>query len=131
MAKSFYREGLDQFMAEGNALSDTMKAYLVTSAYTFVATHGLSDIAGQIGNPATLTGVTVTDGATGVTVDCDDIVWVSPPASQTVAAVIYTITVGGGEKMLLFDDGKSLVTDGSNVNGVPDATNSLFRIPLA
>lgn len=82
---------------------DDVKVTAVDSSYVYVSTHEfLSDITGQLGSPATLTGKAVTAGV--FTADQPSISGVDSP--DLVKALIYYLDTGtpSTSRLLVFDD---------------------------
>lgn len=115
MANALYPKGKEKILAAGiNFASDTIKAVVVTSAYTFSTSHEfLSDLgATVVGAAQTLANKTVTNGA----FDADDVTFPTLAAGSTVKAVILFKDTGVAGSSALID----YIDD---VTGLPLATN--------
>lgn len=101
MANTLFPKGKQKFLTAAiNLSSDTIKAILVTSAYTYSTSHEfLSDLgATTVGTAQTLTSKTVTDGV----FDADDVTFASlAPGSTLKAIVLFKDTGVAGTSALI------------------------------
>lgn len=101
MANTLFPKGKQKFLTAAiNLSSDTIKAILVTSAYTYSAAHEfLSDLGSTtVGTAQTLTSKTVTDGV----FDADDVTFASlAPGSTLKAIVLFKDTGVAGTSALI------------------------------
>ena len=119
MANKFYPKGKEKMLrAQINWEADTIKAVLVSTAYTQSDTHEFfnSVSATVVGTPVTLTTKTTTDGV----FDAADLLYASLPSGSTLKAlVLYKDTgVAGTSPLLMYIDtitGFPLATNGGNV----------------
>jgi len=92
MPNTFYPKGKEKMLlAQVNWATDTIKAALVSTSYTYSTTHEFfsSVSAAVVGTPVTLTTKTTTDGV----FDAADVLYAGLPAGSTVKAlVIYKDT---------------------------------------
>lgn len=121
MTTVVYPRGLEALMSGSvNLSSDTIKAQMVTSAYTYSSSHQYaSSLAGLVGTAATLASKTVTAGV----FDAADVTYSSVAAGSTVTGIaIYKDTGSSATSPLLaFISMKgdttalAIVTDGGNI----------------
>lgn len=128
-----YPKALEAFLSGAIDLSsDTIKAAMVTSAYTYSASHQYySSVSGVVGTPVTLGSKTVTGGV----FTAGPFTFTSVAAGQTVVAVvIYKDTGSAGTSPLLAYIGRradtvplGIITNGGNITlGAP--ARGIFRI---
>ena len=121
MANKFYPKGAEKIMrAAINFDSDTIKAVIVSDAYTFSTAHEfLSDLGTRVGTDQTLTNKSVTGGV----LDADDLDFGTLAPGNTVKAiVIYKDTGNATTSPLLFYIDTAL--------GLPFSTNGgIVTIP--
>ena len=111
-----YPKGKEGFAnATINWLTDTIKAVMVSSAYTYSAGHQyLSSVTGIIGSAVTIGSKTNTDGALGGTVPTFSAMTGGP----AVALIIYKDTGAAGTSPLIgFYDGKVQVEIAADAAG--------------
>lgn len=119
MANKFYPKGKEKMLlAEVNWAADTIKAALVSTAYTYSDSHEFfsSASASVVGTPATLTDKTTTDGV----FDAADVSYAALAAGSTVKALlIYKDTgIASTSPLLGYMDaitGFPMATSGSDV----------------
>ena len=101
MANTLFPKGKQKFLTAAiNLSTDTIKAILVTSAYTYSTAHEfLSDLgATTAGTAQTMTSKTVTDGV----FDADDVTFVGlAPGSALKAVVLFKDTGVAGTSALI------------------------------
>ncbi len=120
MANTLFPKGKEKFLSAAlNLSSDTIKAVLVKSSYTYSASHEfLSDLgANTIGTAQTLASKTITNGV----FDAADITFPTVTTGNTVNAVaIYKDTgVAGTSPLIDYIDtvtGLPLTTSGADVD---------------
>ena len=120
MANTLFPKGKEKFLSAAlNLSSDTIKAVLVKSSYTYSASHEfLSDLgANTIGTAQTLASKTITSGV----FDAADITFPTVTTGNTVNAVaIYKDTgVAGTSPLIDYIDtvtGLPLTTSGADVD---------------
>ena len=130
MANALYPKGKEKILTAGiNFTSDTIKAAVVSSAYTYSATHEfLSDLgAAVIGDAKTLSGKSVTNGA----FDADDVVFGAVASgANALGVVLYKDSgVAGASPLIAYIDditGFPLATNGGSITVNWD--NGLYRI---
>ena len=114
MANKFYPKGAEKLLGSLNMSTDTIKAVLLSSAYTYSASHEfLSDISAAVLSTAqTLASKTLTGGV----FDAADAVYTAVSAGDTASyVVLYKDTgVAGTSPLLWFVD---------TATGIPMATN--------
>ena len=116
MANTTYPKGAQKILSGAiNFASDTIKACLVSSSYTFSTAHEfVADLGTRIGTDQTLTGKSVTGGV----IDATDLDFGSLPPGDTVkAVVIYKDTGSTSTSPVL-----AYLESGPSV-GLPFATN--------
>lgn len=119
MANKFYPKGKEKMLlAQVNWAADTIKAALVSTAYTYSDTHEFfsSVSTSVVGTPATLGTKTTTDGV----FDAADVLYAALPAGSTLKAlVIYKDTgVESTSPLLAYLDavtGFPMTTSGGDV----------------
>ena len=115
MANALYPKGNEKILSAAiNFASDTIKAVVVTNAYTYSAAHELlSDLgAALVGTAQELTNKSVANGA----FDADDVTFPTLLAGNTVKAVVLYKDTGVAGSSVLID----YIDD---VTGLPLATN--------
>jgi hypothetical protein len=115
MASAAYNIG-QQGLIDGtiDLNTHTIKVRLVTSSYTFAATHTtMSNVGAGVGTDPTLASVTVTDGA----FDAADATWTAVTAGSTVnAAVIYKfVSNDAGSTPIAYIDITDTATNGGDI----------------
>ena len=117
--------------ADLDLLVDTIKAALVTSAYTYSSAHDFyDDLSGVLGTDQTLGTKTTTAGA----FDAADSTWPAVTGAP-VAIVLYKDTgVAGTSPLIAYIDGAGWLTTVGTMAGAPLAvawdsgTNKIFKL---
>ena len=115
MANALYPKGKEKILSAAiNFASDTIKAVVVTNAYTYSAAHEfLSDLgAALVGTAQELANKSVANGA----FDADDVTFATLASGNTVKAVVLYKDTGVAGSSALID----YIDD---VTGLPLATN--------
>jgi hypothetical protein len=107
MANQLYPKFLTRLLgaylgAETPAVDPTFKIYLLSQAYFFQESHEtLADLTGIVGDPVTLTNVTVDDSGT---VFADDVIGAFADTGETqIASFVVTVD---GKLVAFFNEGK-------------------------
>lgn len=119
MANKFYPLGAEKILSgQINFPADTIKATLVTSAYTYSATDEfLSSLGALVGPQVTLTGKTVGGGV----FNADDLEFGAIAPGSTIKALVLYVDMGSAATSPLlcyFDEvtGFPFTTNGGDVN---------------
>lgn len=131
MATGWADTGFDAVMGARNILTDTVKAVLMLSSYTFAGAHdNLDDVSGSAAVNGTTAALTITS-TLGV-VDIDDEP-VTPDTSQTIGSywIYYDSGTPSTSTLLFYMDSDKvsnlpLATDGSAFNLTFDAGANKF-----
>jgi|ERR1044072_491110 hypothetical protein len=129
MASHVYPLAKQSFVSAGIDLtSANIKVALLTSAYTYSATHQYySDLSGVIASSGNLASKTVTNGV----FDAADITLTAVTSGSTIAALaLYKDTgTGSTSNLICFDDGLSQATNGGDITVQWDnGSNKIFAL---
>ena len=115
MASAIYPKFKETILQGGvNMSSSTIKVAMVTSAYTYSATHQFySSVTGVVGTPATLGNKTFTNGV----FNADDVTFTNVAQGSTVNAIVIYEDSGSAatSDLIVYIDGLNILTNGGNI----------------
>lgn len=132
MANKFYPKGAEKVLGAVNLSTDTIKAALLSDAYTYSAAHEfLSDVSATVLDTAvTLTSKSITGGV----FDAADVVFalVAPGANAKFVVLYVDTGVAGTSSLLYLVDtatGLTMATNGGDITAQWDnGANKIFSL---